>query len=94
MFLGVPSSGGAMSVYMEPAIFRVLHDILPMPAAVESVRSILYFGSDTVGTHLITFALWGVISLLCVMLIDKVRAKRDSSQQLADKTQESELISA
>lgn len=76
MFLGVPASGGAMSVYMEPEIFRVLHGILPMPAAVESVRSILYFGADTVGSHLITFVIWGVVSLLCVMVIDKVRSAR------------------
>jgi hypothetical protein len=76
MFLGVPASGGAMSVYMEPEIFRVLHDILPMPAAVESVRSILYFGADTVGSHLITFVIWGVVSLLCVMVIDKIRSGR------------------
>lgn len=65
-----------MSVYMEPEIFRVLHGILPMPAAVESVRSILYFGADTVGSHLVTFVIWGVVSLLCVMVIDKIRSGR------------------
>ncbi|RDI35946.1 hypothetical protein DEU38_101426 [Rhodococcus sp. AG1013] len=73
MFLGVPASGGALSIYMEPAVFRFLHDVLPMPAAVESVRSILYFGGDAVGSHLITFAIWGVISLLCVVVIERVR---------------------
>ncbi|WP_040833446.1 hypothetical protein [Nocardia brevicatena] len=30
---------------------------LPMLAAVESVRSILYFGGDTVGDHLVAFAM-------------------------------------
>ncbi|MFI1461086.1 ABC transporter permease [Nocardia carnea] len=76
MFLGVPASNGAMSIYMEPEMFRVLHEVLPMPAAVESVRSILYFDADTVGTHVATFAVWGVISLVVVMLIDRLRPRR------------------
>ncbi|WP_280463300.1 ABC transporter permease [Nocardia carnea] len=76
MFLGVPASNGAMSIYMEPEMFRVLHEVLPMPAAVESVRSILYFDADMVGTHLTTFALWGVISLMVVVLIDRLRPRR------------------
>ena len=93
MFLGIPASGAAMSIYMEPGIFRVLHDILPMPAAVESVRSILYFGADTVGTQLITFGIWGVVSLLCVMLIDKVRAVKTRPEESPELPSESELIS-
>ncbi|WP_280507569.1 hypothetical protein [Nocardia flavorosea] len=76
MFLGVPASNGAMSIYMEPEMFRVLHEVLPTPAAVESVRSILYFDADTVGTHLTTFAVWGVISLVVVILIDRSRPRR------------------
>lgn len=76
MFLGVPASNGAMSVYMSPEIFRVLHDVLPMPAAVESIRSIVYFGADSVGGHLVTFVIWGVVSLLCVIAIDTVRGRR------------------
>lgn len=76
MFLGVPASNGALSIYMEPQIFRVLHDYLPMPAAVESVRSILYFHGDVVPGHLLTFAIWGVISLLVVAMIDRVKPVR------------------
>ena len=73
MFLGVPSSGGALSVYMEPEIFRVLHDILPMPAAVEATRSILYFGGDVVGGALLNFAIWGAVSLGLVAVIDRFK---------------------
>ncbi|MGW5383308.1 ABC transporter permease [Nocardia sp. NPDC003963] len=79
MFLGVPASNGALSIYMEPAIFRILHDMLPMPAAVESARSILYFDADTVGTHMTTFAVWGAISLIVVAVIDRFRSHRASS---------------
>lgn len=76
MLVGVPASGGGLSVYMEPHIFRVLHEFLPMPAAVESIRSILYFGADTVGTHLLTFGIWGAVSLALVMIIDKIKPPR------------------
>lgn len=74
MFLGVPASNGAMSIFMSPEIFRVLHGVLPMPAAVESIRSILYFGADSVGPHLVTFGIWGAVSLLSVVLVDRFRS--------------------
>ncbi|HLS75711.1 MAG TPA: ABC transporter permease [Nocardia sp.] len=73
MFLGVPASGGAMSIYMEPEIFRFLHEVLPMPAALETVRSILYFGGDAVGEHLVTFLIWGAVSLVLVLVVDRLR---------------------
>lgn len=73
MFLGIPSSGGALSIYMEPEIFRVLHDILPMPAAVEATRSILYFSGDVVASALLNFAIWGAVSLGFVAVIDKFK---------------------
>ncbi|MCC3264707.1 ABC transporter permease [Arthrobacter gengyunqii] len=76
MFLGVPASGAAMSIYMEPEIFRFLHEVLPMPAAVESIRSILYFGGDTVWSHLLTLGIWGVASLIVVAVIDRLKPPR------------------
>ncbi|WP_072812280.1 ABC transporter permease [Rhodococcus zopfii] len=84
MFLGVPASNGAMSMYMTPEIFKFLHGVLPMPAAVESVRSILYFGGDAVGGHLLTLAIWGAVSLLCVVAIDAVRARKEPAKQEID----------
>ncbi|MDM7989114.1 ABC transporter permease [Arthrobacter sp. zg-Y877] len=76
MFLGVPASGAAMSIYMEPEIFRFLHGVLPMPAAVESIRSILYFGSDTLWSHLLTLGIWGAASLAVVTVIDHFKPPR------------------
>lgn len=82
MFLGVPASNGALSIYMEPAFFAWLHGFLPMPAAVESIRSILYFGGDVVGQHLMTFGLWGAISLVLVFIIDKIKPVRTETPVL------------
>ena len=73
MFLGVPASNGALSIYMEPRMFTILHDILPMPAAVESVRSVLYFGSAGLGTHLITLSIWALVCLALTMVIDQLK---------------------
>ncbi|MBH0123355.1 ABC transporter permease, partial [Rhodococcus sp. CX] len=84
MFLGVPASNGAMSMYMTPEIFKFLHGVLPMPAAVESVRSILYFGGDAVGSHLVTFVMWGVVSLLFVVALDAVRSRKELAEQATD----------
>ncbi|MBL3700533.1 ABC transporter permease [Leucobacter luti] len=76
MFLGVPASNGALSVYMVPEAFRALHDLLPMPAAAETVRSILYFGGDTVTEHLQVLGLWGLVSLVVVCIIDSLKPVR------------------
>lgn len=84
MLIGVPASGGGLSVYMEPAMFRVLHDFLPMPAAVESVRSILYFGGDTVAHHLLTFGIWGVVSLVLLAIIDAIKPPRTELHPIDD----------
>lgn len=76
MFLGVPSSNGAMSMYMTPEGFRTLHDFLPMPAAVETIRSILYFGGDVAIDHLQVLGLWGLVSLALVFVVDSLKTVR------------------
>ena len=80
MFLGVPASGGALSVYMEPEFFLGLHPVLPMSAGVEAVRSILYFGSDTLGVSLLTFLAWGAASLIVVVIIDRFKGVRTTTE--------------
>lgn len=86
MFLGVPASNGAMSIFMTPSVFQFLHAVLPMPAAVESIRSILYFGSDSVGGHLLTLVCWGLVSLLCVVAIDTYRRRTARGTSEPDST--------
>lgn len=76
MFLGTPSSDGSLSVYMVPEFFRTLHDYLPMPAAVETVRSILYFNGDVAIQHLQVLGIWGLVSLALVFVIDSLKTVR------------------
>ncbi|MGO3326688.1 ABC transporter permease [Gordonia sp. (in: high G+C Gram-positive bacteria)] len=82
MFLGVPASSGAMSVYMEAPFFRAIHDVIPMGAAVEAARSILYFAGDTLGSTLLTLAAWGVISLIVVAIIDRIKPVRTTAEMV------------
>lgn len=92
MFLGVPSSNGAMSIYMEPEVFRVLHSILPMPAAVETIRSILYFDGDHVSGHLYTLLVWGIVSLVLAAIIDRIKPLRTTTElHVYDQETDSEL---
>lgn len=84
MFLGVPASNAAMSIYMEPNIFRWLYEVLPMPAAVESAKSVLYFAGTGIDQHLLTLALWAIGSLLVVSLIDIVKPVRTTSEVIME----------
>ena len=82
MFLGVPASNGAMSVYMIPSFFRGLNDVLPMAAAVDAARSIVYFDSDTLGVAILTLVAWGVVSLLVVAIIDHFKPVRTEIEEV------------
>lgn len=63
VILGVPASGGAVSIWMEPSFFQWLHGILPMPAVLETARSILYFDAATLGGHMTVLLVWLVAAL-------------------------------
>ncbi|MGW6356398.1 ABC transporter permease [Streptomyces sp. NPDC055092] len=76
MFLGVPSSNIMMSIYTVPGMFAFLHEVLPLPAAGEALRSILYFGGDGVGGHLAVLGVWAVAGLLLTTGIDRLRRRR------------------
>ncbi|MFE4966137.1 ABC transporter permease [Streptomyces sp. NPDC056660] len=76
MFLGVPSSNIMMSVYAVPGMFKFLHHVLPLPAAGEALRSILYFGGAGVGGHLAVLGAWGVAGLLLTAGTDLLRRRK------------------
>ncbi|MDX2939107.1 ABC transporter permease [Streptomyces ipomoeae] len=77
LMIGIPASGGAISLYMVPEIFRGLNDVLPLPAAVDVVRAAVYFDGTGVGGHLATIVGWGAVCLLLNMGIDRWLARRD-----------------
>jgi hypothetical protein len=77
MLVGVPASGGGISLYMVPELFRDLNDVLPLPAAVDIVRATVYFDRTGVAGHLATIAAWGAVCLLIHIGIDWAIARRD-----------------
>lgn len=84
MFLGVPASNAALSIYMEPHIFTVLHEILPMPAAVEAIRSILYFDGANLGAHLMILGLWALVSFAVVVIIDCLKPVKTTAHPIPE----------
>ncbi|MFD0430214.1 hypothetical protein ACFQ60_29890 [Streptomyces zhihengii] len=76
MLLGVPASGGGLPLAMVPDIFRTLHDVLPLPAAVGTARDLVYFGGDAIGGHLLTIGVWGAAGLLLNLFADRWIALR------------------
>ncbi|MGK5555047.1 ABC transporter permease [Actinomadura kijaniata] len=77
LLAGIPASGGGISLYMVPEVFRNLHGVLPLPAAVEVVRATVYFDHTGVAGHLATIAAWGAVCLLLHVAIDWGIARRD-----------------
>ncbi|MEU9272957.1 hypothetical protein AB0E04_47425, partial [Streptomyces sp. NPDC048251] len=77
LLVGVPSSGGGISLYMVPDVFRDLNDVLPLPAAVDIVRATVYFDGTGIAGHLATIVGWGAVCLLLHIGIDWGIARHD-----------------
>ncbi|MBW9215932.1 ABC transporter permease [Mumia sp. zg.B53] len=72
MLAGVPASGGGLSLYMVPELFRPLAEILPLPAAVDVVRSMTYLDATGIGRDLLVLGIWGAVGLLLnVLVVDR-----------------------
>ncbi|MFI7301189.1 ABC transporter permease [Streptomyces sp. NPDC050121] len=78
LMIGVPASGGAISLYMVPEVFRGLNDVLPLPAAVDVVRATVYFDGAGLGGHLATIVGWGAVCLWINVGIDRWLTRRDA----------------
>lgn len=76
MLAGVPASGGGLSIYMVPEFFRFLQDVLPLPAAVDAARTMVYFDGDGLGGNLLVIAIWGVVGFLLNLVVDRMLAGR------------------
>lgn len=76
MLAGVPASGGGLSLYMVPELFRTLHDVLPLPAAVHVVRSLAYLGGTGVGGSLLVIGAWGAVALVVNLVLDRWIVRR------------------
>ena len=69
MLAGVPASGGGLSIYMVPELFRSIGAFLPMPAAVDIARSVVYFDGLGIGRDVLVLAVWGVVGFLVNLFV-------------------------
>ena len=69
MLAGVPASGGGLSLYMVPELFRPLAEVLPLPAAVDIARSLVYLDGTGIGANLLVIAIWGAVGLALNFLV-------------------------
>ncbi|MBO1767182.1 MULTISPECIES: ABC transporter permease [unclassified Allobranchiibius] len=67
--LGNPSAGGAYGYELLPTLWRVVGRWLPNGAGVDSVRSIVYLGGDSLGLHLLVLVWWLLLGLLTFFLV-------------------------
>lgn len=58
VIFGVPASGLALPIDTMPGFFQWLHHVLPLPAAGEAIRSVLYFGGQGIGGNLLVLGGW------------------------------------
>ncbi|MFG1939513.1 ABC transporter permease [Micromonospora tulbaghiae] len=79
MMAGVPASGGGLSIYMVPEFFRTLQGVLPLPAAVDTARSLVYFGGVGVGRNLAVVAVWAAVGLLLNLGVDRWLRRREQA---------------
>ncbi|NYV77595.1 ABC transporter permease, partial [Streptomyces sp. UH6] len=70
MLAGVPASGGGMSVHMVPEVFAHLKDVLPLPAAVDVARSMVYFDGHGIGRNMLVVGVWGAAGLVLNLVVD------------------------
>lgn len=68
---GMPSSNLSLSVHTMPGFFQWLHGVLPLPAAGESMRSLIYFDGRGIGGHLLTLGAWAVAALALSLLKER-----------------------
>lgn len=71
VIFGVPASGLAMSVETMPIFFQWLHGVLPLPAAGEAIRAVVYFEGRGLWGHVLTLALWVAVALILVLLRER-----------------------
>ncbi|MFF8234921.1 ABC transporter permease [Streptomyces caelestis] len=84
MVFGVPASNLAMPIHSMPGFFGFLHNVLPLPAAGEALRSIVYFNGRGVGTHLLTLAVWLVAALALNLLVERRKGLTIPNTEAAD----------
>ena len=74
--LGNPTAGGAYQAQLLPPFWRALGYVLPNGAGTETIRRIVYFGGQGIGTHVAVIATWAVIGTVVAVLASRFHYHR------------------
>ena len=74
--LGNPSAGGAYQAAMLPPFWRALSSALPNGAATDTVRRIVYFGSQGITANLVVVAAYAAAGALIALAASYLRQRR------------------
>ncbi|MDG4825363.1 hypothetical protein O7635_26250 [Asanoa sp. WMMD1127] len=75
MVLGLPSSGGAVAPPLLPGFFRILAELLPAGAAVDTLRNLLYYRDAPHAGPIFVLAAWLLFLLGSLLVAARLRGR-------------------
>ncbi|MHA6741035.1 hypothetical protein [Rhodococcus erythropolis] len=76
VFINFPSSGGAIPVSFLPGFWQHIHSFWLGSAAMEPIRSVIYFDGNGAGPHLLVLGIWLVAALGLTGLLASRQSKK------------------
>lgn len=80
VFINFPSSGGAIPVSFLPSFWQHIHSFWLGSAAMEPIRSVIYFDGNGAGHHLIVLGIWLLAALALTGLVASRQSKNAAAQ--------------
>ena len=88
VFLNLPSAGGAIPASLLPPFWQGLHAVWFGSAALEPIRSIIYFNGVGVWPWLIQLGVWLVATMAISLLVHAVKSRRGTPDDRAVQSDE------
>lgn len=81
VILGNPSAGGAYAPELLPSFWRTIGGAIPNGAGTAAVRSLVYFGGQGVGPHLVVIGIWAAAGVALALIASRVMHRREDPLQ-------------
>ena len=76
VILGNPTTGGAYQAQLLPPFWRALGHLLPNGAGTETIRRMVYFGGQGIGSQLAVIVAWAAIGAVVAILASRFHCHR------------------
>lgn len=84
VFLNFPSAGGAVPEGLLPPFWQFIHSFYFGAGALESFRSLIYFGGSGLGRWLVQLAIWPMALIVLTNLVNSIKKERRLKGVIAD----------